>query len=556
MGPGRRSRKGRRLPVLLFSLALAMAVLVPADTATASAPTDLPAAGQWFEYNYDIYLDSGQGNYSGYTETTTEHYRYQIESVVGDNVTVLGNGNWAYSDSMGHSSQGGWTETFSFSDVTREYLHGFDVNGTFAGQPYRSPTVWFWVPTPLSTGQTLQILDENYSVKSLSATVWLGSIPLPRLGMELESSGSFLRNDNYGLFSATWDDQYFYDAQTGLIIAEIYTEHDADSAGDGFQWRELASVTSSSYPIPYDWVSLLGVYVGIPGAAVVVLGTDLWYHRGPRRATVRGKGGEEARATVRRIRRPGPSLGLAVDSTSPYGPFLPLIIRRARQRKAPVWVATNSGRLLGAMVKEKEAKVTTIFTQDAGLARLLRSMSGARNFFAEVPSADLRVKAGPIDSFQVLALSPVVPVQLDTSEVRALQPEHMDAVVRLAEAVYGLKEPKWLRQAFEDGDLGFSAWSQGDLVGFAFATVSGDQALLHTLTVDPRARGRGLGKALMAARLNALVSLGVQKVIVEVSVHNPPMLSIARQFGFQPVGETTYYARRPKKAIPADRRPF
>ena len=65
----------------------------------------------------------------------------------------------------------------------------------------------------------------------------------------------------------------------------------------------------------------------------------------------------------------------------------------------------------------------------------------------------------------------------------------------------------------------------------------GDRARLHTLTVAPDARSRGVGKELYRARLRALADLGVTNVITEVAVNNPAAIEVARQFGMQKVGE-------------------
>jgi ribosomal protein S18 acetylase RimI-like enzyme len=541
-----------RSPLVILGLAVIFTLLV-APNVRAQAPqantTDI-APGQWFAFTYDIYLDNGVGNYSGYTEQTLEQYRYTVLSVVGTNVTMNGSGTWQYSNNNGGSSSGTWAETFSFDSATRLYTWGFDVLGN-----YTKPYVWFWVPTPLSAGETVRILSSNYTVQSLSSDAWLGAIPVPRVGALLQTSGSYIRDDDYGGFEATWTDMYWFDPRSGYVIGEVYTEQDSNGLGDGFRWREIATVTSSSYPIAYDWVALLAVYAGLPAAVAGSLVYVRWYHRGPRSVRL-PVAGAASKVTARRVRNPAKYLALPPGSSSPYGALLPMIVRRARQRKNPVWVATDGQRLVGAMVRDREAKVSLLFTEDAALAKLFRSMNRSRNFFAEVGPSAWSSKAQVVDTFQVLQLSPITaPGGVDPS-IRPVRPEDMAEIVRLAERIYGIPEPKWLKQAYQDGDIGFVVWDRSFLAGFAFASVVGDDAILHTLTVHGAYRALGIGRALTAARLNALAALGVQRVIVEISVRNPGSLAIARGFGFRKVGETTYYSRKPLRAVPIDRRPY
>lgn len=543
--PGRGALLGVAVAMAL-GLCLPGAAALPVREATASGPQP----GEWFAYDYDIYLTNGVGNYSGYTEQTTEHYRYTIESVVGDNVTVFGHGTWTYTNNSGGNLAGGWTETFSFSESSRQYLWGFDVNGT-----YQNPSVWFWIPPTVHVGDRVRILDANYSVQSRSSDVWYGFPPTPRTGIELTASGAQARKDQYGNFASSWTDNYWFDVATGLLIAERYTEHDSNPAGDGFDWQELASVTSSSYAIPLDWSVVVLVYGVLPSAIVAAFVGVRWYHRGPRRLRGSSPAGL-GRVTVRRVRRPGRAASLPVASSSRYAQFLPLLLRRAALRKNPVWVAQAGNQLVGAMIRDREAKVAVLYTQDATLATLFRSMHRARDFFAELPPGPWSGKAFVADTFHVLERDSPRPLPDGTADIRPMTPDDLAWVLSMAGETYRIPEPRWIRQALEDGDLAFTAWTQGKAAGFAFATVAGTTALLHTLTVTPSARGQGLGRALSVARLNALSALGVERVLVDISTQNPPSLAIARELGFQSVGEVRYFSRRVRSARPVERRPL
>lgn len=540
-----------------FARAAAVALLasiLAAPTVLASPPASSQPAGlspgAWFAFDYNIYLTHGFGNYSGFRDETLENYRYTILSVVGDNVTVHGHGTWTYANNSGGNLAGGWTETFSFSSVSRYYLWGFDVNGT-----YTNPSVWFWIPTPATVGSTVRILDSNYSVKSTNSDVWYGVPPAPRAGIQLEAFGSYLRNDDYGSFNASWQDHYWFDPATGLVIAELYTEHDSNSLGDGFEWQEQAFVTASSYTIPLDWLEVLALYGGVPAAVLGTLVSIRWYHRGPRHLAARGLAGA-SRITVRRVRKPAKYGSLPVASTSRYADFLPRLIRRASLRRNPVWIASDGTHIVGAMVRDREAKVATIYTQDTALAQLFRSMHRARDFFAELPPGVWGPRVAVAETFAVFERSPPGMASDDTTMIRPMQQADLPWVLETAAEVYRVPEPRWLRLAHEDGDLGFIALNASGPAGFAFATVADASAILHSLTVISSARGKGLGRALTAARINTLSALGVERVIVEIAVHNPASLALAQRMGFRRTGEVTYYSRNVRRSRSLERRPL
>lgn len=92
----------------------------------------------------------------------------------------------------------------------------------------------------------------------------------------------------------------------------------------------------------------------------------------------------------------------------------------------------------------------------------------------------------------------------------------------------------------------------GKIVGFAFATYANGHGRIHTLTVLPNYRNRGVGKELMCARLKTLYDLGARSVITEIADWNLASLQIAYSCGFKPVGTMyveTARSTRIKKTI-------
>jgi ribosomal protein S18 acetylase RimI-like enzyme len=543
-GPG---RLGAWIAVGAIVLGLAL-VLTAAPVRAASDPS----TGQWFVYQDNTYLNNGWGNYSGYSEQETSQYRYDVQSVNGPTIAMYGSGSWSWSNSSGTTQTGSWSEDFSFSDLTRQYVSGFDVLGT-----YTNPYVWFWVPPSLQVGQVVPVLDENLTVTSLSSTVWLQNFPpTPRVGEELQGTGSYLRNDIYGQFAASYTDQYWFDPATGFVIAEYYNEQDSAAVG-GFQWQEQVFTTSASFPIAFDVVQLLGAYVGIPLIPIAIF-LVIYVHRdGPRR--VKGTVPSTGRTVARRLRRVGRLGASTMPAGTSYAPFVRTSVRRALGLRDPVYLATAGTTVHGIYTYDRNDRIGSIVATDPAVVRTFLSMRKAPNCFVELPAGTPNVLPSPArmaGSFDVYELAPVVPVTYDAELIRPMLPADLPAVLAITQRAYTQPQPRQLVEGIADGDLILLAVIDGVPVGFAAATFGDDGALLYGLTVSEQARGQGLATALLAARLSALAAMGVPKARMEIMEGNAAPRHLAARFGFQKVGSMVYYNLRPAKAVPvSDRRP-
>src|SRR6266705_1097506 len=156
-----------RLASLVGVFALGLGLILPPVVAGAA-----PRTGDFFEYNYNAYVDQGSGGYYGYTDTMLSHARYSVMSVQGDMVTVHGLGYWAFDGSDGTHLSGITNVTPVLSLTTREYVSGADLNPTKA-----NATEWFCIPVPVSVRQTVPVLDYVFTVRSIDATVWFWIIP-------------------------------------------------------------------------------------------------------------------------------------------------------------------------------------------------------------------------------------------------------------------------------------------------------------------------------------------------------------------------------------------
>jgi ribosomal-protein-alanine N-acetyltransferase len=96
-----------------------------------------------------------------------------------------------------------------------------------------------------------------------------------------------------------------------------------------------------------------------------------------------------------------------------------------------------------------------------------------------------------------------------------------------------------------------------DRDGFVAARVASDEAEILTLAVAPRARGKGLGRALLNAAIAEAQRRGARAVFLEVGSDNPAALALYAALGFANVGSRKgYYGGRDalvlRLSLPAD----
>ena len=213
---------------------------------------------------------------------------------------------------------------------------------------------------------------------------------------------------------------------------------------------------------------------------------------------------------------------------------------------------TGDNKLLGLGFYNREADLGTIFTNDNNIKREIQKYLKCHDFFTEVRESSNVAKSitsqssysgstrnifGLIDIYQILSLKLETSYTFDTQLIHEMKNEDLPEIIIISEQVNGIKSKIWIKSQFESGDIGIIAFVNNQIVGFAFASISGTFGRLHTLTVSPNFRNRGIGKELMKARLKILYDLGITTVITEIANWNLPSLQIAYSHGFTKIGE-------------------
>ena len=531
--------------MLCVTLGVALALVLLTAAPAVAGP---PQPNDFFEFDQTTTVNNGAGAYYGYEETTQSHYRYTVTSVSGNQATVQATGSWIFSNSSGASLSGSESYMPVFFLSNRTYRSGIDVDVTGPA------TVWFWISLPVTVGQTVQVLDEDLTVQSLSATYWMGAVP--HSAILLEGKGTYARDDVYGSYTATYTDQYYYDPNTGFIVAEHYTENDQGSyqgSPASFTNSTSLAVTASSYAVPLDLITLSLIYIGVPAAILLVIVGVIRVRRGPSKLKL-GSGNQAVYVKIKRVRNQNELTGLTPDGSPFFGPFLPIFAERSLAEGDPVVLALDERKIVGLALLDRESGMGSLFAAEDSVAKVLLKRVKMSDFFADGTIPGRILNAKEIDRFTILQVRNPQPMDYDATVVRPMTPDDLASVIAITQNVYRERAEAFIRSSFNAGDLGYVAVSRGMVVGFGFATVVGTAARLHTLTVAATERSRGLGTEIMKARLSALAAMGVDRVIVEISRQNVASLRIATKTGFVPIGESIYYSRNPGSAPAAMQR--
>jgi ribosomal-protein-alanine N-acetyltransferase len=129
--------------------------------------------------------------------------------------------------------------------------------------------------------------------------------------------------------------------------------------------------------------------------------------------------------------------------------------------------------------------------------------------------------------------------------IRAVEPAGAD-LERLAVLHAEAFAAPWTAADFAGllGTPGTTALAAGDLDGFVLLRVAADEAEILTIAVRPAARRRGVGRALVAAAVDAAVRQAALGLWLEVAADNEAALALYAAAGFEVAGRRRAYYKR------------
>lgn len=83
------------------------------------------------------------------------------------------------------------------------------------------------------------------------------------------------------------------------------------------------------------------------------------------------------------------------------------------------------------------------------------------------------------------------------------------------------------------------------IAGFALIRLVADESELLTIAVDPKWRGKGVGRALMQAVFADLMMSPARKMFLEVDEQNRPAIRLYEKLGFSTISRRQGYYPRP-----------
>lgn len=228
----------------------------------------VPKPGDRFTYTETVVLNNGTGdNYTGYTENTFVNGSVSVTAVFPNGTESA---SYRNSDSW-QNNQGAkesWTSAgdFTFSAADFQY-----VNGTDNQTGYTSPVfVWFYMNNSLPVGGTFYVLNTGMTVESVADSYELGTGHYVKT-IYAQGTGSYERDDVYGVFTASYTWKEYFDPGTGYIVGYQYVERDTNPDGNGFTWTDTLYVTNTTYALTPASGPSTTTSASLPWTEIVVL---------------------------------------------------------------------------------------------------------------------------------------------------------------------------------------------------------------------------------------------------------------------------------------------
>ncbi len=228
------------LLIIIVSLSIAFA---PANAQTRYVPRQ----GDYFSYHEVADVGSGTGDYAPYSDHTVTDGMERINQVFANNKTVATNYKFTsnFNDYTGANPKSwGSSGNFSWSAISFLYLKGNDSQIGYANPL----AVWFYMDNSTQTDGAFTLLDTPMTVTSTSYSYHLASENRNVYAIRAQGTGSYTRNDSYGIFKAAYTWTTYFDPSTGYIIGYEWNEQDTSSSAT-FTYTETLYATLTSYPL-------------------------------------------------------------------------------------------------------------------------------------------------------------------------------------------------------------------------------------------------------------------------------------------------------------------
>jgi len=235
----------RAVVVIVLAFMLTLAIVANVHSVSKSAPQK----GDFLDYSESITVNDGQGVYTGYTDQTEISGTESMTAVRGSSVSTYYSVTSQFSNNQGSSTANSFSGYFTWSSDNFTYMIGTDNQ-----QGYSKPTyVWFAIDPSVAVGSTFYVLNTQFTVSSKNYSLQLPTESNKYVQtIEGKATGEHQRNDDYGVFTATYNWYEYFDPSTGYIVGYNYLEQDNggyQGQSGSFTYTDNLYVTSTSYPL-------------------------------------------------------------------------------------------------------------------------------------------------------------------------------------------------------------------------------------------------------------------------------------------------------------------
>ena len=537
---------------LRFSIIFITLFLIYFNGFTGSSLAQTPSQEN-FDFTTHRNVNNGYGSYQGFTDSLISSGTYVFTKLDSFNPQVHATYSWKYSSNQGDQQTGSENRYINFDNNTRMYTSSQTDLDDYDSYQSTSLYIWFKIPTDIKLGDSVPLLDNYFTVTAIRKSIWFNNNYI--YANELAFSGSGTRNDSYGVFTYTFTATYYFDPNTGFVISENYHESDTGTSSflfQGFSLDESFTITSSSYALPVNYFYTIAVYSLLALPVIIIIAAIFLYPK-YRWRTKKLYLKNYNLAVIQRIHVLKDYSDDFKNITDFFEPFINDFFTKALISDDKIVEVTSNNKLIGLGFYNKEADLGTIFTKDVEIKHEIRQYLNMHDFFTElrknsqgtmkiispldVSTPPSYQKYGLIDIYQILKLNLETSYTFDTSLIREMKKEDLPIIINISNSVNDITTTKWIESQFNSGDIGIVAYVHDFIVGFAFASISGNYGRLHTLTVLKNFQNQGIGKQLMKARLKILYDLGITTIITEIANWNIASLQIAYSHGFTKAGE-------------------
>lgn len=129
--------------------------------------------------------------------------------------------------------------------------------------------------------------------------------------------------------------------------------------------------------------------------------------------------------------------------------------------------------------------------------------------------------------------------------VTTVRPMSLDDLAEVVDLETANQPRPWTEKIFRDelaaDNRTYLVAVDDGVVGFGGVMVVGDEAHITNLLVDPGCRGKGFGRSLMVALIEAAIADGARHLTLEVRKQNEAARALYSRLGMAPVGVRPRY---------------